>query len=46
VRLSAPTPLMIAQRLAGWGAQVKVEDSPALAAELARIGGELVARYG
>jgi predicted DNA-binding transcriptional regulator YafY len=45
VRLSAPTPLMIAQRLAGWGAQVEVPDSPELAAELARIGSELVARY-
>jgi predicted DNA-binding transcriptional regulator YafY len=46
VRLSAPTQLMIAQRLAGWGAQVEVVDAPELAAELARLGAELVARYG
>ncbi|MCO1659466.1 helix-turn-helix transcriptional regulator [Pseudonocardia humida] len=45
VRLSAPTPVMIAQRLAGWGAQVEVVGSPPLTAELARIGRELVARY-
>jgi predicted DNA-binding transcriptional regulator YafY len=45
VRVSAPTPLMIAQPLAGWGALAEVVDSPAVAAELARLGGELVARY-
>jgi predicted DNA-binding transcriptional regulator YafY len=45
VRLAAPTPLMIAQPLAGWGALVDVEDSPAVRAELARLGSELVARY-
>lgn len=46
VRLAAPTPLMIAQPLAGWGALLEVEaDSPAVRAELARLGGELVARY-
>jgi predicted DNA-binding transcriptional regulator YafY len=49
VRLAAPTPLMIAQPLAGWGAMVEVmvdvEDSPGVRAELARLGAELVARY-
>jgi len=45
VRLAAPTPLMIAQPLAGWGALLEVEDSPAVRAELARIGSELVARH-
>jgi predicted DNA-binding transcriptional regulator YafY len=45
VRLSAPTPLMIAQPLAGWGALLEVEDSPAVCAELARLGAELVDRY-
>jgi predicted DNA-binding transcriptional regulator YafY len=45
VRLAAPVPLMIAQVLAGWGAMIEVEDSPAVCAELARLGAELVARY-
>jgi predicted DNA-binding transcriptional regulator YafY len=45
VRLAAPTPLMIAQPLAGWGALAEVEDSPEVRAELARLGAELVARY-
>jgi predicted DNA-binding transcriptional regulator YafY len=45
VRLAAPTPLMIAQPLAGWGAMVEVEDSPAVRAELARLGAELVERH-
>lgn len=45
VRLAAPTPLMIAQPLAGWGALIEVEDSPGVRAELARLGAELVARY-
>lgn len=45
VRLAAPTPLMIAQPLAGWGAMIDVEDSPEVRAELARLGAELVARY-
>jgi predicted DNA-binding transcriptional regulator YafY len=45
VRLAAPTPLMIAQPLAGWGAMIEVEDSPGVRAELARLGAELVARY-
>jgi predicted DNA-binding transcriptional regulator YafY len=45
VRVSAPTPLMIAQPLAGWGAMLDVEDSPEVRAELARLGAELVECY-
>jgi predicted DNA-binding transcriptional regulator YafY len=45
VRVAAPTPLMIAQQLAGWGAQVEVVAPESLKAELARIGAELVERY-
>jgi predicted DNA-binding transcriptional regulator YafY len=44
-RLAAPTPLMIAQHLAGWGALVEVEESTPVRAELARIGSELAERY-
>jgi len=46
VRLAAPTPLMIAQHLAGWGATVEVVKSEPVKAELARIGTELTGRYG
>ena len=46
VRLAAPTPLMIAQHLAGWGATVEVVESEPVKAELARIGTELTGRYG
>ncbi|WP_447001748.1 helix-turn-helix transcriptional regulator [Saccharothrix isguenensis] len=46
LRLSAPTPLMIAQVLAGWGALVEVVESDGVRAELARLGAELVSRYG
>ncbi|CAM3431332.1 YafY family protein [Kibdelosporangium persicum] len=46
VRLAAPAPIMIAQVLAGWGALVEVEESDAVKAELARLGSELVSRYG
>jgi predicted DNA-binding transcriptional regulator YafY len=45
VRVSAPTPLMIAQHLAGWGALIDVVDSPLVCSELARIGAELAERY-
>jgi len=45
LRLAAPTPLMIAQPLAGWGALLDVEGSPEVRAELARLGTELVERY-
>lgn len=45
VRMSTPTPLMIAQQLAGWGALIDVVDSPLVRSELARIGAELAERY-
>jgi predicted DNA-binding transcriptional regulator YafY len=45
VRLAAPTPLMVAQPLAGWGAMLEVEGSPEVRAELVRLGTELVARH-
>ncbi|MFD1149427.1 helix-turn-helix transcriptional regulator [Saccharothrix hoggarensis] len=46
LRLSAPSPLMIAQVLAGWGGLVEVVESDGVRAELARLGAELVARHG
>jgi predicted DNA-binding transcriptional regulator YafY len=46
VRLAASAPIMIAQVLAGWGALVDVEESDSVKAELARLGSELVVRYG
>ncbi len=46
VRLAAHMALSIAERIAGWGAAAEVVDSPPVAAELARIGAELTARYG
>ncbi len=46
VRVAAPTPLMIAQHLAGWGALLELEESDEVRSELARLGGELVERYG
>jgi predicted DNA-binding transcriptional regulator YafY len=45
VRLAAPTPLDIARKLAGWGAQVEVLEPQAVQTELARIGAELAGRY-
>ena len=45
VRVTAPTPLMIAQHLAGWGGSIEVLDPPSVQAELARIGQELTTRY-
>ncbi len=45
VRVSAPTPLIIAQQLAGWGALIEVVNSPPVCSELARIGAELTERY-
>jgi predicted DNA-binding transcriptional regulator YafY len=42
VRVAAPTPLMIAQTLAGWGAHVQVEEPEPVRAELARLGRELL----
>ena len=46
VRVAAPMALSIAEQLAGWGAAVEVLEPPAVRAELARLGAELVARYG
>jgi predicted DNA-binding transcriptional regulator YafY len=46
VRVAAPTATMIAQQLAGWGATVEVEEPESVQAELARMGAELVERYG
>jgi len=43
--VSAPTPLMIAQYLAGWGSTVEVLGPPSVQAELARLGSELLGRY-
>lgn len=45
LRLTAPTPLMIAQDLAGWGATIEVLEPPSVQAELVRLGSELVSRY-
>jgi predicted DNA-binding transcriptional regulator YafY len=45
VRLSAPTVLVIAQQLAGWGGLLQVVRPVALRAELGRIGAELVDKY-
>jgi predicted DNA-binding transcriptional regulator YafY len=46
VRVSAPTALLVAQRIAGWGATVDVVTGEQVERELARIGTELAARYG
>jgi predicted DNA-binding transcriptional regulator YafY len=46
VRVAAPMALSIAEQLAGWGAAVEVLEPEAVRAELARLGAELVARYG
>ncbi|MFF0268007.1 helix-turn-helix transcriptional regulator [Kribbella sp. NPDC004536] len=46
IRVTAPTPLMIAQHLAGWGGSIEVVDPPSVQAELARLGRELTSRYG
>ncbi|MEP6560481.1 MAG: WYL domain-containing protein [Nakamurella sp.] len=45
VRVAAPTPLMIAQQLAGWGSTVEVVEPRSVRAELSRLGAELVANY-
>ncbi len=45
IKVTAPTPLMIAQHLAGWGGSIEVLDPPSVQAELARLGSELAARY-
>ena len=46
VRVAAPMALSIAEQLAGWGAAVEVIEPEPVRAELARLGAELVARYG
>jgi predicted DNA-binding transcriptional regulator YafY len=46
VRVSAHMPVAIAEQLAGWGAAVEVLEPESVRAELARLGSELVARYG
>jgi predicted DNA-binding transcriptional regulator YafY len=46
MRLGAPTALDIARHLAGWGALVEVLEPETVRSRLARIGSELVERYG
>ncbi|MFX0579537.1 helix-turn-helix transcriptional regulator [Nocardia nepalensis] len=46
VRVTAPTPRMIAEQLAGWGAEIEVLAPRSVQAELAVLGAELVDRYG
>jgi len=45
VEVAAPSPLMVAQPLAGWGAGLEVEGPVEVQMELARLGQELVDRY-
>jgi predicted DNA-binding transcriptional regulator YafY len=45
LKITAPTPLMIAQELAGWGGSIEVLDPPEVQAALARLGRELTDRY-
>jgi predicted DNA-binding transcriptional regulator YafY len=45
LKITAPTPLMIAQELAGWGGSIDVLGPPSVQAELARLGRELTQRY-
>ena len=45
LRVGGPTPLSIAQTLAGWGAGVEVLGPGPVRAELSRLGSELVRRY-
>lgn len=46
VRVAAPMPISIAEKIAGWGAAVEVLEPESVRVELARLGGELVAQYG
>ncbi len=46
VRVAAPMAVSIAETIAGWGATVEVLEPESVRAELARLGSELVARYG
>ncbi|WP_069164372.1 helix-turn-helix transcriptional regulator [Nocardia altamirensis] len=45
VQVTAPTAWMLAQQLAGWGADIEVVEPESVRAELARIGAELVTAY-
>ncbi|MFE9580215.1 helix-turn-helix transcriptional regulator [Nocardia sp. NPDC006044] len=45
VQVTAPTPWMLAQQLAGWGASIEVLDPPEVRTELVRIATELLDRY-
>jgi predicted DNA-binding transcriptional regulator YafY len=45
LKITAPSPLMIAQELAGWGGSIEVLGPPEVQAELARLGRELTDRY-
>lgn len=46
VRVAAPMAISIAETIAGWGATVEVLEPESVRAELARLGAELIARYG
>jgi len=46
VRVAAPMAISIAEKLAGWGVTVEVLEPDSVKIELARLGSELVARYG
>lgn len=46
VRVAGPFARSIAEQLAGWGAAVEVVEPSEVRTELARLGAELVARYG
>lgn len=46
VRVAAQSSTAVAEQLAGWATMVEVVGPPAVVAELARIGAELVDRYG
>ncbi|MBF6235354.1 WYL domain-containing protein, partial [Nocardia farcinica] len=46
VRVTAPTAWMLAEQRAGWGAAIEVLGPPEVRRELARLGAELVDRYG
>ncbi|MET7767391.1 WYL domain-containing protein [Nocardia sp. NPDC005366] len=45
VRVTAPTPRMIAQQLAGWGAEIEVLAPQSVRDELAMLGAQLIERY-
>ena len=46
IELAAAMPEMIAEQLAGWGAQVEVISPDVVREHLGRIGAELAERYG